>query len=81
MRCHRNSNRIVNALVAEEQVRDADSPHEFVAEFPDTGSGLSFYQVETFCLFLGRITSRRMQLPLKRDVPKSPFGTNEQPPH
>lgn len=38
-------------------------------------------QVETFCLFLGRFASRRMQLPLKRDMPKSPFGTNEQPPH
>jgi hypothetical protein len=29
-------------------------------------------------LFLRRVRSRRMWLPLKRDVPKSPFGANEQ---
>ena len=42
---------------------------------PAPGSGSGPNQVETLCPYLSRIAARRMRLPLKRDVPKSPFGT------
>lgn len=53
-------------------------------EVADTGSDLqTLSKVRHYASwakhpFLGRVLSRRMWLPLKRDVPKSPFGTNEQ---
>lgn len=68
---------VVGALTG--RSKSATLPHLINARTvaaPGSGSGAG--RVATLRLYLSRITSCRMHVPLKRDVPKSPFRRQQQ---